>query len=971
MNIKDLTAYELLKQEELDGIKSSGYVLRHKKSGARITLISNDDDNKVFTIGFRTPPEDSTGLPHILEHSVLCGSKKYPAKDPFVELAKGSLNTFLNAMTFPDKTVYPVASCNDKDFQNLMNIYMDAVFYPNIYEKEEIFRQEGWHYELEEAKGKLTYNGVVYNEMKGAFSSPESMLYREILNSLFPDNAYGYESGGDPKVIPELTYSQFLSFHKKYYHPSNSYIYLYGNIDMAEKLSWLDQAYLSKYDAVLVDSGIEVQSSFVSMREVTKPYSITEEEPLEDNTYLSYNKVVATSLDRELYYAFQVLEYALLSAPGAPLKKALLDAKIGKDIMGFYDNGVLQPYFSVIAKNSNRARQQDFVQVITDTLSRLVEKGIDRKALEAGINYFEFRFREADFGNYPKGLMYGLQMFDSWLYQESEPFLHLDALEIFKVLKEKLDTGYFETLVQTYLLDNQHGCYVILEPERGLTARQDKAVEQKLAAYKQSLSEAEIQKLVDDTKALKKYQEEPSTPEELAAIPVLSVSDIKKEAAPVYNKEYKTDNTLVLHHNIFTNGIGYLNLMFDTAGVPERLIPYIGILKMVLGYVDTKNYTYGDLFNEINRNSGGISTQYYIYSNLKKPGKYRTLLAFQAKILYDKLPFAFDMIREIICSSKIEDEKRLYEIIAETKSRLQMAIQASGHSAALNRAMSYFSPTAYLTDLTDGIEFYYLVKSIEEDFDGRKSELIANLRELLHYTFREENLMVDYIAEEKGCQNLENEIIQFKKVLYQEPIKKEVLHLNLQKKNEGFRTASQVQYVARCGNFAEKGLAYTGALRVLKVMMSYDYLWNQIRVMGGAYGCMNGFGKNGDSFFVSYRDPNLERTNEIYQKAPEYIRNCNLEEKALTKFIIGAISNLDTPLNPLAEGKRSLAVYMQKQTFEELQRERDEVLQATEEDIHKLADIVQALLSSECICVIGNEEKLQSQREMFMNIKTI
>ena len=405
MSIKDVKSYELIKEEALEGIKARGYLLRHKKSKARVIYIQNDDSNKVFCIGFRTPPDNSTGVPHILEHSVLCGSKNFPAKDPFVELVKGSLNTFLNAMTYPDKTVYPVASCNDKDFQNLMHVYMDAVLYPNIYKHEEIFRQEGWSYKLDSAQDKLTYNGVVYNEMKGAFSSPEGVLDRVVLNTLFPDTSYANESGGDPEVIPELTYEQFLDFHRRYYHPSNSYIYLYGDMDIEEKLDWLDREYLSDFDFQPVDSVIGQQSAFSEMKEKTIEYSIASDESEEDNTYLSYNKVIATSLDRELYLAFEILDYALLSAPGAPLKKALTDAGIGKDIMGSYDNGIFQPVFSIVAKNANEEQKEKFIHVIEDVLAGIVKDGIDRKSLEAGINYHEFRYREADFGNYPKGLM--------------------------------------------------------------------------------------------------------------------------------------------------------------------------------------------------------------------------------------------------------------------------------------------------------------------------------------------------------------------------------------------------------------------------------------------------------------------------------------------------------------------------------------------------------------------------------------
>ena len=618
MSIYDLNAYEVLQTEDLSDLKSKGTLLKHKKSGARVLLMENDDENKVFTIGFRTPPSDSTGVPHIMEHSVLCGSKEFPVKDPFVELVKGSLNTFLNAMTYPDKTVYPVASCNDKDFQNLMHVYMDAVFYPNIYQNDKTFRQEGWSYKLDDPDGELTISGVVYNEMKGAFSSPEGVLDRVVLNSLFPDNAYSVESGGDPEVIPELTYEQFLDFHRKYYHPSNSYIYLYGDMNMEEKLRWLDEKYLSDFENEPVDSEIHLQKPFTEMKEVVQEYSIASEESEEDNTYLSYNKVIGTTLDEKLYLAFEILDYALLSAPGAPLKKALLDAGVGKDISGSYDNGVYQPIFSVISKNANVEQKEEFVRVIEDTLKDIVKNGINKKALRAGINYHEFRFREADFGNYPRGLMYGLQLFDSWLYDETKPFIHMQAIPTFEFLKEQVETGYFEELIQKYLLDNTHGSIVIIKPERGRTARMDKELADKLQAYKDSLSKEEIDALVKATKELEEYQEEESAPEDLAKIPVLGREDISREIAPIYNKELETSGVKLVHHEVETNGIGYTALLFDLSGIPEEKLPYISILQSVLGIINTKNYEYSELFNEINVHTGGIGTSLELYTDVTK-----------------------------------------------------------------------------------------------------------------------------------------------------------------------------------------------------------------------------------------------------------------------------------------------------------------------------------------------------------------
>ncbi len=971
MSIKDLYAYELQKEEDLKGIKAKGYLLRHRKSGARVVYIENDDNNKVFSIGFRTPPSDSTGVPHIMEHSVLCGSKNFPAKDPFVELVKGSLNTFLNAMTYPDKTVYPVASCNDKDFQNLMHVYMDAVFYPNIYEHEEIFRQEGWSYQLDSAEDKLKYNGVVYNEMKGAFSSPEGVLDRVILNTLFPDTSYTNESGGDPEVIPELTYEQFLDFHRKYYHPSNSYIYLYGDMDAEEKLNWLDQEYLGKYDREPVDSTIRFQEPFAEIQEKVIPYSIASEESEEDNTYLSYNKVVGTSLDKELYLAFQILDYALLSAPGAPLKKALTDAGIGKDIMGSYDNGIYQPIFSVIAKNANAEQKEEFIKVIEDVLKASVKNGIDTKAIEAGINYHEFRYREADFGNYPKGLMYGLQMMDSWLYDEEKPFIHIEALDTFEFLKKQIGTGYYEELIQKYLLDNPHGAIVIVTPEKGRTARMEAELEEKLQKYKESLTAEEVEAFVQKTQALEAYQSEPESEENLEKIPVLKREDISREIEPIINEEMTLAGVPVIFHEIETNGIGYVDVLFDMSLVEEQDLPYVGILQSVLGIIDTERYDYGILFNEINVNTGGIGTSLELYNDVTniREKAFKATFEIKGKALYGKLPVAFDMMREILMESKLDDGKRIREILAMLKSRLLMKFQSSGHVTAVLRAQSYVSPAAKLKDMTNGIAFYETVSYIEEHFEEEKEKLSEKLIDLSKKLFCGDNMMLSYTAAREGLEGLEEMVEKLKNSLHTrtaEEDKRCVIHC--EKKNEGFKTASKVQYVAKAGNFIDQGVAYTGALQILKVIMSYDYLWQNIRVKGGAYGCMSNFNRIGEGYFVSYRDPNLKRTLDVYDGVVDYLKNFTVSERDMTKYIIGTMSGIDQPMTPASKGERSMNLYMNKVSAEMIREERNQILDAEQDDIRALYKVAEAVLQADQMCVIGGEDKIEEEKELFKTL---
>lgn len=971
MKAEVLNAYELLNEKNLTDMNSTGYMLRHRKSGARITIVSNDDENKVFYIGFRTPPADSTGVPHIVEHTVLCGSEKFPAKDPFVELVKGSLNTFLNAMTYPDKTVYPIASCNDKDFQNLMDVYMDAVLHPNIYKREEIFKQEGWHYELEDKDAPITLNGVVYNEMKGAFSSPEGVLDREILNSLFPDTTYGNESGGDPKNIPDLTYEDYLDFHRRYYHPCNSYIYLYGDMDIEEKLEWLDKEYLCHYDRSDVDSEIREQKAFGEVHKIYKKYPVASNDPLEDNTYLSYNMVIGTCLDKKLYQAFEILDYALLNAPGAPLKKALIDAGIGKDIMGSYDNGTYQPIFSIVAKNANREDEARFADTIQQVLKEQAAGALNKKALLAGINSSEFKYRESDFGSYPKGLIYGLQILDSWLYDDTLPFMHLESLETFKFLREQVETGYFENLIREYMIDNTHISMVIIEPERGLNAKNEEELAQKLKGYKDSLSDAEIEALVADTRHLKQYQEEPSTREDIEKIPMLKRSDMKKEATPLQYEVMDCDGTKMVFTNLFSNGILYLSLLFDIRTVTEEDLPYLGILKSVLGYVDTKSYTYDDLANEINLETGGLSASISTYANVKEDGAYEAKLEVRTKVLYDKLPKAMEIIEEILLHSKLEDEKRLREILSEVKSRLQMSLAAAGNTVSAIRAMSYFSETARHGDLTMGIDFYKVVADYEKNFEEKKEELIAKLKKLASQIFTKEGLMAGVTCDDAGFAAVPDAIKALKQKLSSRTEKLPLAKLSCTQKNEGFMDASKVQYVSRAGSFKKAGFSYTGTLRILKVILSYDYLWLNVRVKGGAYGCGGGFVRTGNGYFSSYRDPNLEKTNEIYDKIPEYIRNFTADERDMTKYIIGTVSELDTPMNPAAKGLRSLNAYLTDVTFEDIQRERDEVIGATEADIRGLADLVASVLSQKNFCVIGNEEKIKEQQALFTEIKEL
>ncbi len=971
MRIEELSTYEVIEKREITDINSVSYLCKHKKTGAKVALIQNDDENKVFYIGFRTPPKNSTGVAHILEHSVLCGSKEFPVKDPFVELVKGSLNTFLNAMTYPDKTIYPVASCNDKDFQNLMHVYLDAVLYPNIYKNESIFRQEGWHYELENAEDELKINGVVYNEMKGAFSSPDDVLEREMMNSLYPNTTYGCESGGDPEVIPELTYEEFLDFHRKYYHPSNSYIYLYGNMDMAEKLSFIDEHYLSAFEAITVDSEIATEQSFLTPNRIEREYPINEEEDEEENTYLSLNFSVGDSLDKELYVAFQILDYALCSAPGAPLKQALVDKGIGKDVYSIYENGIKQPFFSVVAKDTSLKKEAEFLDTIETVLQDIVKNGFDEKALLAGLNYYEFKYREADFGSYPKGLMYGLQMLDSWLYDEKSAFTHIEANATFASLRQKAGKGYFEGLVAQYLLQNTHRSVVVLKPKKGLLEKQEEDLKNKLADLKASMKEDEIVEIIEKFHALTAFQESEDSKEDIEKLPLLTREDLKKEASGFVNEERNIGDTLLLYHNLFTNGIGYLRLVFHLDNIPEEYFPYVGILKGCLGLLNTEHYQYGDLFNEMNLITGGMAAVNNSYSSIENPDNCKITLELKTKVFYDNLDKAIDMMGEIMLTSDLADTKRLYEILAEGKSRMQAQMMSGGHSVAAGRAMAYGSVAGVLNEELSGVPFYRLVARLEQNFEEEKTALVEKLQTLAKMIFRKENLMVDFVGEEQAVARLKDPVEALKTKLYTCPVEKAHYVPKPEKKNEGLMTSGQVQYVCRAGNFRRKGLPYKGSLRVLKVMMGYEYLWMNVRVKGGAYGCMCSFGKSGESYFVSYRDPNLARTIDTYEKAAETIASYQADERTMTQYIIGAISDLDVPMNPSAKGLQSLSAYMTGLTKEMLQKERDEILGATAEDIRTLSKYIEAFMEEDFLCVVGNANKIKEEQNRFMKLENL
>lgn len=953
---------------EIKEINSVGYLMEHEKSGAQLLYLKNEDDNKVFSISFRTPPSDDTGVAHIVEHSVLCGSRKFPLKEPFVELVKGSLNTFLNAMTFPDKTMYPIASRNDKDFHNLMDVYLDAVFYPSMHEEREILMQEGWHYELDE-NDELIYRGVVYNEMKGALSSPESVLDQKIMESLFPDTTYGYESGGEPDAIPNLTQEAFLSFHRAYYHPSNSYIFLYGDCDIEEKLAFLDEAYLSKFSRQEVDSKVAYQPLFDVPREVCESYPISAGEEKTDKTFLSLNYIVGEAKEAETVLAMQILAHLLLKSQAAPLKKALSDAGIGKDVSGSVTDSLLQPTLSIWLSGANKEDAPQFTEVVKSTLREMVAQGIDKELIEASINLIEFKLREADFGRTPKGLIYGINVMNSWLYDES-PFIYLEYEEALRNIKTALHTDYFERLINERILRNSHETMVALVPEAGLAERKAGELREKLARYKETLSAEQLEQIREDAKKLALRQETPDSPEALATIPLLAREDLNA-VEPILPCAEKTEcGVKVLHHAIPTNKITYLTMYFNASVLAQEDLLYGYLLVELLGKVDTEKYSYESLANRINLETGGIGYDLLAYAVEDGSREYDPRLRVKGKVLTEKIGRLTELMAEILTTSRFDDAKRMKELIGRIRENLSMYLLKSGHSIAMERALSYVSAVAQY-NACGIVPLFDFVDHLDKNFDTQKELLAEKLRTVAKQLFRKAGLVVSVTTDEEDYATFRAAWQVLDRSLADAVYPTAQYHYSFDKKNEGLMTAGKVQYVVKGANFRALGYEYTGSLKVVETILKYDYLWNKIRVQGGAYGALAQFRRNGNMILGSYRDPNLAETVAVFDATGDYLADFVVDEREMTKYIIGTMSGLETPLTPTMKGDAAAECYLRGITYDDLQRERTAILNTTQEDIHQAGELIRKAMAENCLCVVGSEEKIRENEAMFGSIASL
>ena len=964
---KIYSGFRLDRIERIDEINGTAYEMKHEKSGARLIYIDSPDSNKVFNIAFRTTPHNSTGVAHIMEHSVLCGSRKFPLKEPFVELVKGSLNTFLNAMTYPDKTMYPVASKNDKDFHNLMDVYLDAVFYPRVREDAEIVMQEGWHYELENADDELTYKGVVFNEMKGVYSSPDSVLERQMMRELFPDTTYGVDSGGDPDYITDLTYEEFQEFYRVHYHPSNSYIFLYGDMNIEEQLAFLNDEYLSHFDAIDVHTEVALQAPFTEGKVVSYPYSVGSEEPTDNRTLHSFAYVLP-DVTPEHSLAFEVLTHALLTSPAAPLKQALVKAGIGSDISGYYLDSIRQPMWTVQATGSNLDKQADLQRIVESTLQELCDKGLDKELLEASLNSIEFALRESDFGGRPIGLAYIIRMMDNWLY-DNDPLELLHYEEALTNIRKGLAGTYFEDLIRHSILNNNHKVLVSIYPERGLQERKDAEVKEHLANVKANMTSEEIEAIVEQTKRLKIRQETPDSDEALASIPLLELSDLNPNIEAVERRESKIGNTTVHFVPTFTKGINYVGLYFKLNCLTEEELFYADILSDILGRIDTSERGYEALAKDINMNLGGLSSDITAISKDGKRDEFTPLMIVRAKALHSKLPDLCRLINEVVKKADYSDDQRLTELVQESKAIWDNEAFRRGNSIVSQRVMAQVSAVGKFRD-NGNLGYYQKISELASN-PAALPLLPEKLAEVARKIFRANNVDIMFVGEEGELEAFENLMKPFVETWDTTELSNDVLQITRLSGNDGIVTAGKVQYVAQGGNFIDHGFKHVGPMSVLETILRYEYLWIRIRVQGGAYGAFANFYDDGNMIFCSYRDPNLLETLNVYKELPQYLRDFTLTDREMRKYIIGTMSSLDLPMTPALRGPRAMGMYFSGAKLEDKVEFRKQVIACKPEDIVALADVVEPVLNDNHICTMGNEQKIKDAGNVFDNIVSL
>jgi len=964
------SGFKLLQKENIDELNSLALRFEHIATGARVLFLENDDDNKVFSAGFKTPPANDRGVAHILEHSVLCGSRKYPVKEPFMELMKGSLQTFLNAMTFPDKTLYPVASRNKKDFYNLMGVYLDAVFYPQL--SENTFKQEGWHHELVEAGAEMEYKGVVYNEMKGVFSSPESILDRSLAHSLFPDTIYGYESGGDPSAIPDLSYEEFKEFHKKYYHPSNSYLFLYGDGDTAEYLDYLQNEYLKDFTKMEVDSKISRQKPFKEPRRIQFNYPVAIEESTEKKTFFIAGYRLGLSSDQEHCLGFSILSHLLMGSSASPLRKALMDSELGSEVIGGgFDDNRLETTFAVGLKGTEAEHESEILNIIQSTLEKLADEGIEDDMVLSAVNSYDFKLREANFGGFSKGVVYNIQSMSSWLYG-ADPLMHLRYDSLMEKIKKESRNGYFENLIRSGFLNNKDQSRILMIPEPGLSAKQAKETEEKLKGLKSTLSPQEIDQLTKETELLQRLQVTPDSPESLATLPQLELKDINRESESFPNEEKNGGSPRILFHDLFSNRIAYTQIGFNTQSVPMERLPYLSLLgSMILG-MGTDKRDYVAMSQRMGIHTGGIRPWHFTGATTSDRHNITSYLFFGGRGLMSKLDDLFDVFRELLGEYNFDNSKRLVELIRSSKSDMEDSLIPQGNQYVLSRLQSYHSQLGKYNELTDGISNYRFLEQLLKRAESDPQSVAEEFRQTAKMIFCRENMLVNLTGEEKDYPLFEQKVKELSEIFPESAPPIAELEFPAADANEGFMSASTIQYVGKGANLYELGYEFSGQWAVLKSLLSSSYLWDRVRVQGGAYGCMNTFDSlTGDYSIVSYRDPNLEETLKAYDRVCDFLATLDLSKEELTKNIIGCVGRLDPPLSADRKGNIAMIEQLTGKTYEMKQQRRDELLSTTLEDLRGFAPLFEKIRDNGKICVLGGEEKIKASEPLFDQVEKL
>ncbi|MCL2396780.1 MAG: insulinase family protein [Defluviitaleaceae bacterium] len=952
--------YTLIDQRDLAHIDCVGYLYRHI-SGAQVLYLKSDDDNKVFSVAFKTPPDDETGVAHIMEHCVLNGSQKYPLKDPFNELANGSLYTFLNAMTYPDRTIYPIASVNDKDFVNLMDVYLDAVFFPKIYDRKETLLQEGWHYQLED--GQLKYNGIVYNEMKGAYSDPQGLLSDELHKALFPNSIYSLDSGGNPDYIPDLGYKKFVEFHKKYYHPENALIYFYGNMDIDFCFDKLDGEYLSKFATVGLK--IEIAPQLPLPRPVfsTASYSVADEDGLTEN-YMAMSVVLPEDVPPRDITGMKLLYYILMATPASPLYKALVEAEAGEDINGYCSGDILHPVWRISMKNAAVAADK-LKELIDDTLAHIVADGLDKNFVAACMNFVEFQAKEGDHGYYPKGLTYNERAMTKWVYDKS-PFDGLMGITYLAEIRALYEAGgYLEGLIRRYLLENPHQAYVTMEPVLDLDGQKEQEAEEKLGLVLASMEQDEIDSIAADYGRLKEYQETPDSQEVLELIPRVAVADVKKDIEHVPLNVVTDGGINLLHAPLHTNDIIYTTMLFDMQAVPVQMLPLVKILQHLLSKVATKKYSTAALTEEIKANLGGLSFGSDVLSKTQQDFMPRATVS--AKVLAKNAGKMFDIAAEIVGGTAFDDRGQIKNYVLELKAGMEDMFLTNGSLFAVERAASYFSPAAAYSDRMGGLYFYEYIKGLTEDFDNRFEELREDLARLARMIYTKANVLYSIVADDELYTGCSRYLRDFNDSLGTGGTACCAGLSLVAPKNEGFITASKVQYCAMAADIFADGHKYTGGLKVLSSVLD-DFLYDEIRVKGGAYGMGSSFGQNGGMYLYSYRDPHVANTYQVFRRGAEYLRRLDLSRNEMEKFILGTIRSFDRPLTNANKGLQAASRHILGITDEMRAREREEILTADVAALRRLADVLEAAVAQDNICAVGSEAAINQAAGLFGSI---